>query len=497
MASINHVAIYLRKSRDDETEVDVLSKHRQTLYALVEQHKWTYDVYEEIVSGDSLELRPQMIKLMQRLDEDIYDGVVVMDIDRLSRGDDEDRGKILKKLTRYDVKVITPQKIYDLNDEDDSIHVGFKSLLARCEYIMIKKRLKQGKIAGAKQGKWTNGKPPFPYEYSRDTKTVSINPDKSVTYRLIVEKYINEPMGMQELAVWLNLAGVPPLTSGSPWSSTKLHRLLTSQVHLGKIVYQKTRGNFRKDGKITKRSPDEWIIVDGQHEPVKTEEEHIKIMSKLQHNLLIPNRARAGVRPLTGILYCAKCNHSMQYREKKLRDGSKALQTLCAHSYPDGRRCEQVGRRLDQPFFDALFDGILSNVSAAVARNKDEAAINNLRTMIGQKMDKVSQDDKALKRIYVSYENGVYSADVFALRRQEREAAINVLHKEIQAMNEQLAAMSGQYSGAELKQQLKQFKKEWKRASSPKQQNSLIKSVVTRILYDRLGDDIDLRIVYK
>jgi len=238
-------------------------------------------------------------------------------------------------------------------------------------------------------------------------------------------------------------------------------------------------------------------VADGQHLPVKTQEEHSKIMAKLQQNLLIPKKARAGIRPLTGILYCAKCNHRMQFREKKLNDGSKALYSLCTHRYPDGRHCEQVGRRLDQDFFEALFDGILSNVSAAVAGNKDEAAINNLRTMIGQKMDKVSQDDKALKRIYASYENGVYSADVFALRRQEREAAIKVLHKEIQAMNEQLATMSGQYSGAELKQQLKQFKKEWKRASSPKQQNSLIKSVVTRILYDRLGDDIDLRIVYK
>jgi len=41
---------------------------------------------------------------------------------------------------------------------------------------------------------------------------------------------------------------------------------------------------------------------------------------------------------------------------------------------------------------------------------------------------------------------------MFALRRQEREVAIKVLHKEIQAINEQLATMSRQYSGAELKQ---------------------------------------------
>lgn len=497
MASINHVAIYLRKSRDDENEVDVLSKHRQTLYAFVKQRKWTYDVYEEIVSGDSLDFRPQMKKLLERIEDEIYDGVVVMEIDRLSRGDDEDRGKIFKKFARYGVKVITPQEIYDLDNEDHMMRIGFWGFMARMEYMTIKKRLKQGKIAGAKQGKWTNGKPPFPYEYHRDTKTVSINPEKLATYRLIVEKYINEPIGLQELAVWLNLASVPSLTPDSPWSSTKLHRLLTSQVHLGKIVYQKTRGNFRKDGKVTKRSTDEWIVVDGQHEQVKTEEEHIKIMTKLQQNSLIPKKARPGVRPLTGILYCAKCNHRMQFREKTLKDGSKALYALCAYQYSDGRNCGQVGHRLDNQFFDALFDGILSNVSTTVAGNKDEVAINELRTIIGQKQDKVSQEEKALKRVYTSYEDGVYSSDEFALRRQGREAAIKALQQEIQVLNDKLAVMSGQYSSSELKQQVNKFKKEWKRASSPKQQNSLLKSVVTRILYDRNNDNVDLRIIYK
>lgn len=91
----------------------------------------------------------------------------------------------------------------------------------------------------------------------------------------------------------------------------------------------------------------------------------------------------------------------------------------------------------------------------------------------------------------------MYSSDEFALRRQGREAAIKALQQEIQVLNDKLAVMSGQYSSSELKQQVNKFKKEWKRASSPKQQNSLLKSVVTRILYDRNNDNVDLRIIYK
>ena len=121
-----------------------------------------------------------------------------------------------------------------------------------------------------------------------------------------------------------------------------LLRLLTSKVPIGKIVYQKTRGNFRKNGKVTKRDRDEWIVADGQHPPVETEEEHTKILTKLQQILLILKRSRAGIRPLTGILYCSKCNHRMQFMEKKLKDGNKVLFTLCTHRYSDGMHCVQV-----------------------------------------------------------------------------------------------------------------------------------------------------------
>ena len=78
-----------------------------------------------------------------------------------------------------------------------------------------------------------------------------------------------------------------------------------------------------------------------------------------------------------------------------------------------------------------------------------------------------------------------------------KEAANKALQQEIKGINDKLEVMSEQYINSEIKQQVNKFKKEWKRASSPKQQNSLLKSVVTRILYDRNNDNVDLRIIYK
>lgn len=88
--TIKHVAVYLRKSRDDGKFEDVLSKHRDTLLTLVENRNWTYRLYEKVASGEKIESRKEMQKFLRHVEFQLYYGVVVMDIDRLGRGENKD-----------------------------------------------------------------------------------------------------------------------------------------------------------------------------------------------------------------------------------------------------------------------------------------------------------------------------------------------------------------------------------------------------------------------
>jgi len=91
-------AQYLRKSRAEEgMELEeVLAKHRRALAELAEkQHIVIADTYEEIVSGESIALRPQMLLLLDAVEQGRYAGVLCMDIDRLGRGGMRDQGLIL------------------------------------------------------------------------------------------------------------------------------------------------------------------------------------------------------------------------------------------------------------------------------------------------------------------------------------------------------------------------------------------------------------------
>ncbi len=162
-------AQYLRKSRAEEgMELEeVLAKHRRALAELAEkQHIVIADTYEEIVSGESIALRPQMLLLLDAVEQGRYAGVLCMDIDRLGRGGMRDQGLILDTFRTSGTLIITPDKTYDLNDDSDEQMTEFKAFFARQEYKMIRKRMRRGVVATLEGGGYISN-PPFGYRQCR------------------------------------------------------------------------------------------------------------------------------------------------------------------------------------------------------------------------------------------------------------------------------------------------------------------------------------------
>ena len=140
-------AQYLRKSRMEEgmdTE-EVLSKHRKALAEYAASHGvHIIETYYEVVSGESLYARPEMLRLLEDVEEGKYDAVLVMDLDRLSRGRMKDQGIILDAFRESGTLIVTPEKTYDLSDDLDDEMAEFKTFMSRQEYKIINKRLRRG-----------------------------------------------------------------------------------------------------------------------------------------------------------------------------------------------------------------------------------------------------------------------------------------------------------------------------------------------------------------
>ena len=90
--------MYLRKSRSDmeaekHGEGETLARHERALMELAKrQHITISKVYREIVSGETLAARPEAQALLADVEAGMWDGVLVMEVERLARGDTIDQG---------------------------------------------------------------------------------------------------------------------------------------------------------------------------------------------------------------------------------------------------------------------------------------------------------------------------------------------------------------------------------------------------------------------
>ena len=120
--------MYLRKSRADDPLLSVgelLEKHEIDIDSWCERNIGgkiaQSDRYYEVVSGEKISERFEFQKVLKEIENPRKKFIACYDVSRLSRGDLEDAGKLIKLLRYTSTYVITtcPQYVYDLSDADD------------------------------------------------------------------------------------------------------------------------------------------------------------------------------------------------------------------------------------------------------------------------------------------------------------------------------------------------------------------------------------------
>lgn len=160
-------ALYLRKSRADyeaeaRGEGETLARHEKMLIELARRYNFSIGkIYREIVSGESIEARPVVQELLKDVQSGRWKGVLVVEVERLARGDTMDQGRVAKSFKFSDTKIITPIKIYDPNNEFDEEYFEFGLFMSRREYKVINRRLQRGRLASVKEGKYVGSIPPY------------------------------------------------------------------------------------------------------------------------------------------------------------------------------------------------------------------------------------------------------------------------------------------------------------------------------------------------
>lgn len=429
--------MYLRKSRKDvEAELagagETLARHRTTLLELAKKMNIVIaEIYEEVVSGDSIAARPQMQRLLQDVEAGKWEGVLVMEVERLARGDTSDQGIVSKTFTFSDTLIITPMKVYDPTDEFDQEYFEFNLFMSRREYKVIKRRLHNGMIAAAKEGKYVHNIPPYGYERVKFTGgkgyTLTPIPEEADIVRLIFNWYTKgviqadgtyKRIGTSLICNKLNTEYSQRPKSGV-WTVATISTMLRNEHYIGMIVVGKTkRKKVMENGVLVEKwenrqSSGDYDLYTGVHPPIIEKSVFEQAQKLLARN---PRRPGSGsiTNPLAGVIKCGCCGRSMYRRPYQKRGQMASL--ICQE-----KTCHNVSARFDMVEEQLLLslESWIGNYEITSNPEEPDTTALDIKISLLADAETVLQDEKGkLTTIYDAFEKGIYDTDIF-LERQK------------------------------------------------------------------------------
>lgn len=478
--------MYLRKSRADgehETVEEVLAKH----YRILQDHAVAKLggavpedlIYREVVSGETIQDRPEMKKLLDRIQTEEIKGVLVVDPQRLSRGDLSDCGTIIRAFRYTDTLIVTPPKTYDLADKFDRKFFEMELMRGNDYLEYVKEIMLRGRIASVNEGNFIGSVAPYGYDKLKDGKSYTLVPNAEAdTVRLIYELWVNDSIGTTTIANRLNALHIKPRKSDL-WSSASIRDMLKNPVYIGKI-----RWNWRKtvkkyeDGELIASRPkskkEDWILVDGKHEPLISEE--LFNSSLARFGSLPKVKAASGLtNPFAGIMHCS-CGRPMIYQPQR----ACQPRLHCAYQMRCGNRSATYAE-VEEEVIKALKKFAVDMQEALEGNTDNTSATHKAVTAALQK--ELNALETQQERLYEFLEQGIYTSEVFvkrnaalAQRRQDLQEAIEeAKSREVSEIDYRQRIIALQDAIAILEDQ----------AASAENKNRLLRTVVKDIIYRR------------
>lgn len=496
-------AVYLRKSRADleaeeRGEGETLARHKRHLLALAKRLKFNItDIYHEIVSGDRLSDRPEALRLLNDVEEGRWKGVLVMEVERLARGDTIDQGVVAQAFKRSSTLIVTPNKTYDPTNEFDEEYFEFGLFMARREYKTIKRRLQRGREASASEGNYIGTRPPYGYMLAyneRLERTLVPDPLQADVVRMIFDWYVNGcvdeegnliEMGSQKIARKLESISVPTYRKTTEWNFNVVLQILRNEVYIGQIQWKKRVLRKTQTGKKTDAQDKElWINVKGKHEPLVDIEVFTRANVKLAENM--SNPVKLGftiVNPMAGLIFCAKCDRAMVL--KKFPKNRIGHSLICQNKNCD---CKSSN-------FEIVEERILDVIKNTIKEYKKTIGKRLTRQDPGLKVQEqllamIQGELKLLESqkgsLFDLLERKVYDEATFLERSQNLSMRLQETYMKLEQAEKDLKTKKRhEHERKDFVPTLEKALTEYLKSTNQQRKNVLMKSIISKVLYTK------------
>lgn len=495
---------YLRKSRFDRDYLDLsveetLKRHQEILDKLARDRGfYIAKVYREVVSGESIAARPEVQKMLEEVSSGIYSGVLVVDVERLARGNSADQAYISQVFQFSDTKIITPSKTYDPTNEFDQEYFEFGLFMSRREYKTINRRLVRGRQSSAAEGKYVGSIAPYGYERVKipGEKGFTLVPysEEAEIVQKMFELYIKR-QGTKTIANYLNDRKIPT-RHGGKWDASTIGSILVNPVYIGKIKrgYVKESKRLDERGNVVSsfkhfKDIENYELYDGRHPALIEESVYFKAQEIRKENYIGPRVKKQYelANPFAGVMYCAECGKPIG-RKMPSKNHPNPPRVACTNPHQCHNRSASFAL-VESEILQALrtwLDGYKIKIDT-VGFDDDIAACKDQLIRIEADRAKVKAQ---LEKAYNLVEQGIYTLDVFQERRDKLTSELSDLQERQDAITQNLAQFeAGKTSKQEIIPQTEALLASYD-DMTVQERNDLLKVILYKIEYFRGEDGI-------
>lgn len=500
--------LYLRKSRSDieaenHGEEETLARHEKILLELAKKREYNVtQIYREVVSGETIAARPVMQQLLSEVEHGIWSGVLVVEVERLARGDTIDQGIVAQTFKYSDTQIITPMKTYNPNNEYDEEYFEFGLFMSRREYKTINRRLQRGRLSSVKEGKCVCSIAPYGYDKVKlkgdKGFTLAPNPNEADVIKMIFELYTKgelqpdgtyKRIGVALIARKLNEMKIPARKS-EYWVPASIKDMLRNPVYAGKIRWNWRSQNKRmQSGSISISRPrseeDNCIIVNGLHPALITEETFDLVQEYLAKNPPRPTKRNAPTKnPLAGIVVCAFCGRKLVRRPYTSASCPPTL--IC--SVPHCPNVSSFLHLVEERILKSLEEWLRNyKLQWNLSNNKPSELISESEILRQSLNDINSQTTKLNKQMIKAHElleQDIYTTEVFLERSRTITERLNQLSYDKAEIEKRLGVETiREKSMKEIIPKVEKLLDVYHELPSAKEKNDMLKDVLEKVVY--------------
>ena len=338
-----HAALYIRLSKEDENEgpSESVTNQKSLLDEFVKNNRLSvYDVYiDDGYSGTDFD-RPAFQRMIGDIEAGKVNMVITKDLSRLGRDYIMTGHYMERYFPEKRVRYISLLDGIDTGVESTANDITpFRAIMNDMYAKDISRKIKSVKRDKQRKGQFIGGKPVYGYRmHPTEKNKIVVDEGAAVVVRRIFAMAL-DGISCRKIAAKLNEEGVPtpaayaglPVPNPGPytglWSSERISEMLQNETYIGNMVQGRTVKISYKSRKCLKQDRENWVVVEGTHDPLVDNETFQKV--RMLVNSRRHTRSRTYDFLLKGLIFCHECGYPLAVLNRKNAAGEDVLYFVC------------------------------------------------------------------------------------------------------------------------------------------------------------------------